>query len=471
MSRSRVVSAIAAALLAGIAARAVLVAIAPRLAFFGDHVDYVCWAREAVDVGILALYERPPGTCPAEFYADNQSAPKILVSGTGERLNYPPLAAYIFWAEGIVLRMADASRTANTVAARGVLAISTTIAELVTAVGVAALVVDTCGPFVAAVAFAATWLAPPLLADGPFWGQTESWILAPSVWMVWALGRERWLLAGALWGIALALKPSGILLGPLWAYALAFRTPRPRIIAGGVVALLTLNALALPYWLTSGVAWLRPTYLANYIYNFHWTTMLTFNVWYADLLLAGHLDSRTPLLGLTRDTWGTALLIFGVLGACVLTRRWETRAPGRRALAFVPLATLVTLAAVTFPTRVHCTYTAFTAPFLIATACLIPRSRPAAAAMIVAATLQILSWQWGNLLAVHLLPDESTWPAARQAERRALRDRDRPREWALIMLSLGATAAMFAAVARSGPGDVANEPRGAGARRREVAPG
>ena len=53
--------------------------------------------------------------------------------GSGERLNYPPLAAYLFWAEGLVLRTADASRVANTVTARAVLAISTTIAELLTA--------------------------------------------------------------------------------------------------------------------------------------------------------------------------------------------------------------------------------------------------------------------------------------------------------------------------------------------------
>jgi hypothetical protein len=84
--------------------------------------------------------------------------------------------------------------------------------------------------------------------------------------------------------------------------------------------------------------------------------------------------------------------------------------------------------------------------------------------------LQILSWQWGNLLAVHALPDESSLPAARQAERRALRDRDRPREWALTILSLGATAAMFAAVAQAGARDV-EDPSCADAGGREVAPG
>ena len=108
---------------------------------------------------------------------------------------------------------------------------------------------------------------------------------------------------------------------------------------------------------------------------------------------------------------------------------------------------LVTLAAVTFPTRVHGTYTAFTAPFLIATACLVPSTIPSAAVMLLAATLQILSWQWANLLAVHVLPDEQSFPPARQAARRVLRDIDRPREWALTLVSLGATAGIFATLA------------------------
>src|SRR5258705_10822602 len=111
MSRSRVVSAAGAALLAGIAARAALIAIAPRLGFFGDHVDYVCWARESVDVGVLAPYGRPPGPCPAIFYANDQP-PQVMISGSRQRLNYPPPAAYVFWAECLTLRLAAGVRIA-----------------------------------------------------------------------------------------------------------------------------------------------------------------------------------------------------------------------------------------------------------------------------------------------------------------------------------------------------------------------
>jgi hypothetical protein len=219
------------------------------------------------------------------------------------------------------------------------------------------------------------------------------------------------------------------------------------------------NVVALPFWLTSGTAWLRSAYLENYVYELHWTTMMAFNVWYADLLLTERLDSRAPLLGVPRDLWGTVLLVAGLAVAFALTRRWEHRNPNRVRLGLLPLATLVTLAAVTLPTRVHSTSTAFTVPFLICTAFLVPRTIAGAAAMLVAASLQILSWQWGNLLAVHVLPNEAeAWPAARYAERRALRARDRPREWALTLLSLGAAGAVFAGVAgsspnRAGPGE------------------
>jgi hypothetical protein len=49
-----------------------------------------------------------------------------------------------------------------------------------------------------------------------------------------------------------------------------------------------------------------------------------------------------------------------------------------------------------------------------------------------------------------VLPNEQALPPARQAERRALRARDEPREWALTLLSLGAAAGVFAAMATAG---------------------
>ncbi len=441
--------ALALAIVAGILARAALLWLAPRYGFLGDHVDYVCWGRQAVATGVLDLYRHPPPHCLADATIDGRA--QRLRTGTGEQLNYPPLAAYVFALDGALLERLDPNPVANTLTSRMVYAVSTTIAELLTAIGIAVLVDGFAGAGPAVGAFAATWLAPPLLLDGAFWGQTESWVLAPGTWMLLAMTRGRWLTAGALFGFALALKPSGLIFAPLWLYALLFRAPRWRIVGAGIVAAAVVNVLALPFWLDSGDAWLRVTYLANFVYRLQWTTAMSFNVWYVDLLTTGVLDPRVPLFGLSRDVWGTVLLAAGVAGAFGIVRAWERREPTRAPLGMLPLAALVMLAAVLLPTRVHSTYGAFTAPFLVGTAFLVPRATIGAAACLITMSLQILSWQWGNLLAMHVQPDESVFPPAVRARRQELRARDAPREWALTLANLAAAVALAAGVASSAP--------------------
>jgi hypothetical protein len=445
-ARRRWALVLVALLMVGVAVRAVLLDLAPRYGFTGDHVDYVCWGRQTVTAGVLDVYRNPPAPCLADLAIDGRA--QRMTAGTGERLNYPPLAAYVFAIQGWLLQRVDPDAVANTLTSRVVYATSTTLAELGIAVGVMVLVHSFTGRAGAAVAaFGATWLAPPLLLDGAFWGQTESWVLAPAIWMTVAMTRTRWLLAGLLWGVALALKPSGLLFAPLWLYAFLFRAARARVVAGGVAAVALVNVIALPFWLDSGPTWLRVTYLDNFVYRLHWTTAMTFNVWYVDLLTTGVLDARQPILGVARDTWGFLLLCAGLTLAFAVVRRWERRAAAEADLGILPLATLVTLAAVMLPTRIHSTYGAFTTPFLIATAFLIPRTTVGAIACLVTVSLQILSWQWANLLAMHVLPDERVFPPAVQAQRQKMRARDRPREWALALASLAAAAAVGAGVA------------------------
>ena len=448
-ARGRWALVLVAIVVAGVAARAVLLGLAPRYGFTGDHVDYVCWGRQTVASGVLDLYRTAPGDCPADVVIDGRI--ERMRGGTGERLNYPPLAAYVFAMQGWLLHRLDPSAVANTRTARWVYATSTTLAELVTALGVLALVLSFARPGAAVAAFGATWLAPPLLLDGPFWGQTEAWVLAPAMLMLVAMVRERWGTAGLLWGVALALKPSGLLFAPLWLYAFLFRAPRARIVAGGVAAVALVNMVALPFWLHSGATWLRVTYLDNFVYRLHWTTAMAFNVWYVDLLTTGVLDARQPILGVARDTWGFLFLICGLALVFALARRWERHEPERASLGMLPLAALVMLAAVMLPTRVHSTYGAFATPFLIATAFLIPRATLGAVACLITISLQILSWQWGNLLAMHVQPDERIFPAEIQARRQEMRARDRPREWALALASLAAAAAVAAGVATAKP--------------------
>jgi hypothetical protein len=192
---------------------------------------------------------------------------------------------------------------------------------------------------------------------------------------------------------------------------------------------------------------LRATFTENYVYALQWTTAMAFNVWYADLLWTGVLDPRVPVLGLDRDTWGMLFLAVGLAASFALARAWERRNPERSTLGVLPAAALIMLAAVMLPTRVHSTYGAFTTPFLVATAALVPRAVFGAAACFVTISLQILSWQWGNLLAMHVQADESIFAPAQRARRAEMRAIDRPREWALTVANLAAAASVAVAVA------------------------
>ena len=216
------------------------------------------------------------------------------------------------------------------------------------------------------------------------------------------------------------------------------------------MALVVINAAALPFWLDSGAAWLRVSYLENFVYKLQWTTAMSFNVWYADLLTTGVLDPRVPILGLARDAWGTLLLATGVAAAYGTGAPLGAPQSGARTISPCCRSRhMVMLAAILLPTRVHSTYGAFTAPFLIATAFLIPRTAIAAAACLVTMSLADPLLAVGNLLAMHVQPDESVFPPAVRAHRRgAPRAIDRPREWALTIANLAAAAAVAAGVAQ-----------------------
>src|SRR6185436_6251739 len=97
-----------ALLVIGVAVRVALLALAPPYGFTGDHVDYVCWGRQIRESGVRSVYRTPPGT--------------------GERLNYPPFAAYAFWLSGALHAHLDPAAVANTVASRAAYAVTTTFA-------------------------------------------------------------------------------------------------------------------------------------------------------------------------------------------------------------------------------------------------------------------------------------------------------------------------------------------------------
>ncbi|RJP35419.1 MAG: DUF2029 domain-containing protein [Phycisphaerales bacterium] len=203
---------------------------APRLSagsWPGDHAAYVLWARHAVERGIHDLYAIPPAARVPTLTAEGV---KSASSGGNAVPNYPPLALYLVALEGQLLQQVDPQMIANTVAARWSFALFGVIGDVLLALGVGRLASQVVGVRARVPAAIACWLLPPIWLDSCWWGQSDSWVLAPLVWMLAAMVGRRWLPAGALWGVALALKPQALLAAPVWLFALVVerRKSEPR---------------------------------------------------------------------------------------------------------------------------------------------------------------------------------------------------------------------------------------------------
>ena len=121
----------------------------------------------------------------------------------------------------------------------------------------------------------------------------------------------------------MALKTQGILLTPVWVFAWLLQWRRGRrfpagrgrvgVVAGAAAGLAWLNLLALPFWLTSGSAWLQNSFVRNLRDEAPQTTLKAFNVWYLDLLLTEDPSTENTLLGVEKDTWGKGLALAGLL--------------------------------------------------------------------------------------------------------------------------------------------------------------
>lgn len=373
--------------LVGVAVHVVAVQFSPRYGYFLDHDDFIRWSIQATDEGLLTLYDHPPPRWPSRKFVEGQGW--ITDPRPADRLcNYPPLATYVFWVNGVVFKSVDPDRLINTRASRGVLAAWGILAAVVMALGCAALVRELAPGRGELLAFVLTLLAPPLVWDTAIWVQTETWVLAPAVWMVWAMIRGRWWLAGLLWGVIFGLKPQAILFAPAWLMALVVARTRWRPLAGMGLGGVVFFAAALPFTLHSGLAWWRESYQKNLLEAYPDTTLRAFNIWYVDLLLCENRDSSVKLLGLQKDAWGKVLLATALLGlGAAVWRRWGG---DRQALLYWTVLAL--LAFVTLPTRVHERYVVLIFPFAIACAMLRRRVWLGVAPLLVAATVQ-LTWQ------------------------------------------------------------------------------
>ncbi len=239
-------------------------------------------------------------------------------------------------------------------------------------------------------ALGAVMLVPPFWIDSVHWGQTDSWVLAPMVWMVWAILRRRWIGAGILWGIALGLKPQAILIGPLWLFALLLFRPRKRILLMAPIAGLILLLGSIPFMLHSGMKWFECSYYGNLVVKHNLTTLKAFNIWYVDLLLSGNPDVSQTWWGLSKDLWGKVFLAVALaVGGGLI---WRRRNLGE--VRLITFAAWLMLAVVIFPTRVHERYILLPLPFLIILGCLFSRLWIPLAGFILAACFQMTSLEW-----------------------------------------------------------------------------
>jgi hypothetical protein len=392
--------------------------------------------------------------------------------------NYPPLAVYLLRLKGGLHGVLDPERVSNTRSAHLVFSAAAVVADLLLAWGCLAVTAALGGRRAGEIAFAVAVLMPPIMLDSCFWQQTDSWVAAPAIWMLYAMIRRRWLLAGLLWGTGLGLKTQGVLLAPIWAFALLLvwrggsqtRGARElaRLIGGVLVALLWLNVCALPFWLSSGSAWFHNSVIRNLRDESPRTTLKAFNIWYVDLLVSEDPSTEQTWLRIKKDTWGKGLAAAGLLGAGVLS--WRVRRSHEYALLL--FTGLWLLLVVMLPTRVHERYLLLCLPFLICLACLRPAFWVGVVPLLAVATFQVAVYQWMVLGAgmwpeylegargfhakaraetppdlQHQLP---SWAEARELaeqEYRRLREPDVVREWVLTVVALLGAGAVLAAAA------------------------
>ncbi|MCG3130035.1 MAG: hypothetical protein FLDDKLPJ_00782 [Phycisphaerae bacterium] len=454
-----------------------------------DHGAYVQWGRHAVQHGWLSLYTRPPDP---RIKVRISSGEHWIHEGSGLVANYPPLSLALIALEGHVLRLLEPLTlprdeqgrrsppqfVANTIIARCVFQAPGVVFDGLLALAVMRLTRRLADERAARLAFILTYLSPPFWLDSCWWGQTESWVLAPGVFMTEMLVRRRWTAAGVAWGVALGLKTQALLFAPVWAWAFFTETrsgaPKPepwRVVRGAATALLALNALAAPFWMTSGSAWFMQSFVRNLLDEAPHTTLKAFNIWYLDLLRTLDTSVSATWAGLSKDAWGKAFLAGGLM--CIARRVW--RAGASSATGTVVFAGAWLLAAVMLPTRVHERYVLLCLPFLIAAMLRLPALRWGVAGLIVVATLQVTVHHWLDIPAdawslkleadtrrvyreaVRQTPPEhrSALPATEE-EALALRYRNfvsahrryAPWEGAATLLALGAAVQIFVAAGR-----------------------
>ena len=474
---SRHLGGFALILIIGIALRIALLGLSPYHAYTEDHDDFVRWGHLGADQGLAAMYaEKAPRWQQVRYQADGSTG--LRQRGVRRTLNYPPLSAYAFWACGHVHKQLSRERYVNTHLSRAIYAALGFFSDLLIALGCLRIAgILTGSPArspTGMLIFALAWLAPPLAIDSAFWGQNDSWMIAASVWMLSAMLTRRWIMAGLLYGVALGCKPLAIFYLPIWGYAVLFGPQRLRIGVSLVASLILLNLLALPFWLTSGSAWFQHAFASHFGRSADLTTASAFNIWYVDALLRESRDAGAVLLGLPRYLWGHLLLLAGAVAVLLSHRRML-----RDHVTELPAVAASSLLAITMlPTGIHERYILMCLPFVVGLSATSRRLRTALIVLLVACTLQLTWCNWAGTLAGKEMDNlvkryegqsnvgDRDAPVHGQAKEKniaalnARRAKDRPIEWATVLLALGGTLLYFRGVLTIRQPDVPPGPRG-----------
>lgn len=153
-----------------------------------DHDDFVRWGIQATDRGVLTLYdEGGPPRHPMRIW--RQGAWHEVERGLDRVCNYPPGSAYLLYGSGILFDAFSSDRLINTYTSRATFAVWAIIGDIVLAAGVAAIVGLYCSRMAKWSAYALLLFLPPFWWDSVVWGQMESVVLAPLVWMVYFMLR------------------------------------------------------------------------------------------------------------------------------------------------------------------------------------------------------------------------------------------------------------------------------------------
>jgi hypothetical protein len=374
--------------LAALILRLAVLPLSPMYGYYGDHDDYARWGIQAADQGVLTLYDHPPPRWNMQRWQGDRWA--VRQRGIDRTFNYPPLSGYLFWISGHVFKAISGERLVNTITARAITSSWSIIADFILAWGCAAIVALYKPGWPARWTYALMLFAPPFWLDSVLWGQTDSVLLAPAVWMLWAMLRPRWMMAGLLLGVCAAIKPQAILFLPVWALAIVISRPIRKPVISFVIAVGALLLMALPFTLHSGWAWLRLSYVDNLLHAYALTTLKAFNIWYLDALLCESLDVWAKWMGIPKDWWGKVFLgLVLVAGFVGVVWRWR-----HKTSVLIPWTTFVTLACVMLPTRVHERYILLVLPFLTTLTFLRPRHWPGLLAILVVATCQLTWPNW-----------------------------------------------------------------------------